>query len=113
MPPISCLAELPNGTTLEGVVKDISDGGARVSTSTTGLSEGDEIQLVFIVQPDQKVARRCEVRYVDHERNSFGLQFKTSAEPIQQDDCGAAKTCCEHTQDTPFCAYCGSRLAQP
>lgn len=84
-PPISCLVELPDGTVLEGMVKDISDGGARVSTSAKGLSEGDELQLVFVIQGGQKIAYRAEVKHVAPQGQFFGLKFKSSPQPINVD----------------------------
>ena len=109
-PAISCLAELPDGTVLEGVVKDLSDGGARVSTSKAGLAEGDEMQLIFVIQPDQRVVRRCQVKHVGADGKSIGLQFVSSPEPVDTNEYLLPNTCCGRRQDTPYCAYCGTRL---
>jgi hypothetical protein len=81
-PPISCLLELADGTVLEGMVRDISDGGARVSASVDGLKQGDELQLALVLQFGQKIVYRAEVKHVDPQGEFFGLKFTSSPQSV-------------------------------
>ncbi len=112
VPPISCLIERPDGSTLEGIVQDLTDFGARVSGNTTGLSSGDQIRLVLVVQSDQKVTYQAEVRHVDTAGRSYGLVF-TSRPQLMRGRVAqySEQMCCRHKQKTPFCAYCGRALS--
>ena len=111
-PPISCLAELSDGTVLEGVVHDLSDVGARVSGNISSLRPGDHIRLVLVVQSDQKVVYQGEVKHVDPQGRFFGLAFTSGPKPMEADGTdGTRMVCCGHNQDTPFCAYCGRVLS--
>ncbi len=111
-PPISCFAELPDGTAREGVMQDLSDTGARVSGDATGLSTGDRIRLVLVVLSDQKVVYEAEVKHVDPAGEFYGVAFTSGPHPMAADNAqDAKKTCCGHKQHTPFCAYCGRDLS--
>lgn len=110
-PPISCFADLPDGTVLEGVVVDLSDQGARVSGLPSGLRVGDEIRLVLVILADQRVVYRAEVKHLDVPGRFFGLRFTSGPQPLETEDRDLTKQmCCGHKQDTPFCAYCGRLL---
>jgi c-di-GMP-binding flagellar brake protein YcgR len=82
MPAVSCFAELADGTQHEGVVTDLSDTGARISGAVAGLADGDEIQLVLVVQ-QQKIVYRCVVRHVNSSERFYGVEFKSRPKPVQ------------------------------
>ena len=84
-PAVSSFVELPDGTVLEGVVADMSDTGARITGSTTGLNVGDEIQITLVVQSFQKVAYRCEVRHLDPAGAFYGIVFKSKPHPVEEE----------------------------
>ena len=79
---VRCRTELPDGTVLEGLVADISLGGARISGATAGARVGDEVRLVFVFLSDEKVGYRAVVKHVAPETASFGVAFTSDAEPI-------------------------------
>ena len=83
---VRCRTELPDGTVLDGLVADISLGGARISGATTGVRAGDEVRLVFIFLSDEEVGYRAVVRHVASERASFGVEFTSDPEPIDVRD---------------------------
>ncbi|MHC4698683.1 MAG: PilZ domain-containing protein, partial [Planctomycetota bacterium] len=80
---VRCRVGLPDGTILEGIVENISQGGAGISGPTTGLSVGDEINLVFVFLTDEEVAYRGIVRRIDPGGRFFGLQFTSDPQPIK------------------------------
>lgn len=111
-PPISCLAELSDGTLLEGIVHDLSDAGARVSGNISSLRRGDHVRLVLVVQSDQKVVYEGEVKHVDPQGRFFGLAFTSGPKSMEADGFdGSRMMCCGREQNTPFCAYCGRVLS--
>ena len=55
---VRCRVELPDGTTLEGIVENISQGGARIAGPATDLGTGDEIRIAFVFLTGEEVAYR-------------------------------------------------------
>lgn len=110
---ITAFAETPDGQVLEGVVRDVSDGGARISGPTDGLHIGDEIRVVLVIDCDQKVAHICEVRHIDAEGRNFGIEFKSK--PQLLDGPNPTRKYCHlcnerYTSDWVFCGQCGMEL---
>jgi hypothetical protein len=83
---VHCRAELPDGTVLDGLVADVSLGGARITGATAGVRVGDAVQLVFVFLSDEKVGYRAVVRHVGSEGASFGVEFTSEPEPIDVRD---------------------------
>lgn len=83
---VRCRAELPDGSVLEGLVADVSLGGARISGATTGVRVGHEVRLVFLFLSDEEVGYRALVRHVDSRSRSFGVAFTSEPEPIDVRD---------------------------
>jgi len=110
---ITAFAELPDGQVLEGVVRDVSDGGARISGPTEGMSVGDELRVVLVIDRDQKVAHVCDVRHVDHETESYGVAFKSKPQLLEGPN-PATKYChrCNrrYAAEWVFCGQCGTEL---
>jgi hypothetical protein len=79
---VSTFAELPDGSVLEGAVRDISDHGARIAGATDGLEAGDRIRIVFVVQSDQKVRYDCEIKHLNREERFYGVQFLSKPQPL-------------------------------
>ena len=94
-PGISCLLELPNGDTVDGVVIDISDTGARISGETKGLQIGSEYRITLVVQSYQKVAYHCVVRHIDADAAFYGIEFRSRPELVKavaEDPAGAQRS---------------------
>ncbi len=79
-------ATLADGSVLEGIVEDISLGGAKISGATAGLNTGEEIQLVFLFPSNERVGYRCQVRHVDPAGGFFGVEFRSEPQPIEVRD---------------------------
>ncbi len=82
-PAITCFTELSDGTVLEGFVTNVSDTGVKVSGHTAGLAVGEEVRLVLVIHPQQKVAYRCEVKHVNPSDGFYGLRFKSDPERLE------------------------------
>ena len=80
---IRTLAELGDGTVLEGMVADVSVDGVRVAGPTTGINAGDEIRLVLVFLTNEKVSYRCRIRHVDPNGKFFGAEFKSPPQRIE------------------------------
>ena len=110
---ITAFAETPDGRVLEGVVRDVSDGGARISGPTDGLHIGDEIRIVLVIDSDQKVAHICEVRHIEVEECTFGIEFKSKPQLLDGPN-PTTKFChlCSqrYTAEWVFCGQCGTEL---
>ena len=108
---ITSFVDLPDGSALEGVAKDVSDGGARISGPTTGLKVGDEVDVVLVVLEDQKVHYRAEVRHVDPEEEFYGLRFTSRPQPIDEREMRLCRRCRrEYSPTANFCPICGEKL---
>ena len=110
-PAISCIVKLPSGATLDGFVEDLSENGAGISGTITGLCPGDAVELVLVVHVDQRVMYQAEVKHIDAENGYFGVRFNSGPQRIEADDAGTGTMCCGHKQNTPFCPRCGRRLS--
>ncbi len=80
---VRCRVGLPDGTILEGIVENISQGGARISGPTTGLSVADEINLVFVFLTGEEVGYNGLITHIDPGGRFFGLQFTSDPQPIK------------------------------
>ena len=81
-PGISAFAQLSDGSVLEGVVRDLSDGGVKIAGPTAGLATGAEIDVIFVIQGDQKVRYRGVVRHVDNTGRAYGVEFRSPPEQL-------------------------------
>lgn len=108
---ITTFIELSNGTKLEGVAKDISDGGMGVSGPTEGLNVGDETDIILVVLKDQKVRYRVGVKHIDRREEFYGLQFRSRPQPIEEQTAMWCKRCRREFPGTAnFCPGCGAKL---
>ncbi|MGD2109895.1 MAG: PilZ domain-containing protein [Phycisphaerae bacterium] len=108
---ITTFVELPDGSKLEGVAKDISDGGMGVAGPTEGLHVGDVIDLILVVLEDQKVHYKAEVKHIDRTDDFFGLQFRSGPQPVEERITMWCKQCRrEYAESANFCPRCGWRL---
>ena len=112
-PGVSTFTERRDGAVLEGVVKDINDSGVRIVGPATGLSVGDEVTVVFVIQFDQRVRYRGVVKHVDKSGKFFGIEFRSSPEKIAGVD-PAVKRCSfckrKYTSEWKYCGVCGREL---
>ena len=81
-PGISSFAELSDGSVIEGILRDLSDGGAKIAGPTTGLARGAEVNVIFVIQGDQKVRYRGVVRHIDNVEKTYGVEFRSRAEQL-------------------------------
>ena len=108
---MSCFLELGDGTVIEGVVKNFSQGGAKIVATSAAVDVGDEARVVIVLLGDQKVQCRCEVRHVDRETNTLGLRFLSRPEPVEEvrsKRCGRCRK--QFSASSNYCPRCGRRL---
>jgi hypothetical protein len=112
---VSCFAKLAGGEVHEGVVRDVSDGGAKISSEITGVSVGQQIALDFAIR-GEKIGYSATVVYVSDEENIYGVKFLDGPHPIGSGPT-KSKRCikCDRLYDTSlnYCSTCGSDLTQP
>lgn len=111
---VSSFTFLQDGTILEGVARDVSDGGARISGSVEGISADDTVELELVVH-DNKVRYLARVKHVDVENRLYGLEYlagPTVIEPETAVDRHCLK--CRRDYEPPwrFCGICGSDLVR-
>lgn len=108
---VTAMAHRLDGTVLEGVVRDVSDRGIRISGDATGLAVGDLIDIVVVVN-SQPVRYACEVRHADGDKRFYGVRFRSGPAPLVPPH--KVKHCMRCSRDFPtecnFCSHCGQRL---
>ncbi len=108
---VTTLVHCRDGTVLEGVVRDVSDGGVQVFGDAAGLVTGDPIDLVLVVD-GQSIRYDCEVRRVDHAERLYGIRFLSGPKLLQP--AHKVKRCMRCNRDFPtdcnYCSHCGQRL---
>lgn len=105
----TCFVQLSDGSFLEGVVRDVSEGGIGVVGATTGLAPGDEVRLTLVVMGDQRVGCRCEVRHLAE--HGYGLSYQSKLEHLEETRVAFCVQCKFHfSPELKFCAYCGRHL---
>ena len=108
---VTTLAHRANGAKLEGVVRDVSRGGIKISGDITGLGVGEEIDIVVVVN-GQPVRYACEVRHVDPSKHVFGVLFKSGptavAPPQKVRRCMRCSR--DFASDCNYCSHCGQKL---
>lgn len=72
---IQAQVRLPDGSILDGTVRDMSPRGVAISGSTAGLEAGQELELTILLPLDVRVQYRCTVKHVDHDRGVWGSQL--------------------------------------
>jgi len=108
---VTTFVELADGTRLEGVAKDLSDGGMGIAGPTDGLNVGDEVDLILVVLEDQKVRYRAEIMHIDHMNQFFGLRFRSPPEPVEEHVAMWCRRCRrEFASTVNFCPACGTKL---
>lgn len=112
---ISSFTMLKDGSYLEGVVKDVSDGGARISGEIRGLSVGQDVDLGIVIQ-GQKIRYTCVIMHIDPDAKNYGLRFVSGPSPMESDNRNV-RLCimCQKTYDPEFnyCGICGGELTRP
>jgi hypothetical protein len=108
---ITTFVELSDGTKLEGVAKDISDGGMGIAGPTDGLNVGETVDLILVVLEDQKVHYRAEIMHIDRTDDFYGVQFRSSPQPVEDRVMMWCKLCRrEYSSTAKFCPTCGGKL---
>ena len=83
---VRCRTERGDGTALEGLLADVSRGGARIDGSAAGLHVGDSVRLVFHFLTGEKVAYQGVVRHICVTETFFGVAFTSEPQPIEVHD---------------------------
>lgn len=110
-PGISCFTTTSRGQVVEGVVRDISDTGAGISTRTEGLEVGEHIQIIFVVASGQKVRYRGFIKHVEYDTRLCGIQFTGSPETLDASYDPRATADAEANKDfLPKCRRCNTRV---
>jgi hypothetical protein len=109
---VTAFVRRSDGSVLEGVVQDVSDGGAKILGDPTGLTVGDAIDVVVVVQ-GEKVRFACEVRHLEPSLRSFGVHFRTGPQPVTESP-NKVRRCMQCRRDFPtdcnYCSHCGQKL---
>lgn len=112
---ISSFTMLDDGSYLEGVAKDVSDGGARIAGEVDGLSVGQKVGLGLLIQ-GQKVRYTCEIMHIDVDAKVYGLKFLDGPSTVAASE-QKVRYClkCQMAFDEEFgfCGHCGSELTMP
>lgn len=108
---VTTLAHRPDGGVLEGVVRDVSDGGIQVLGDPAGLQVGEHIDVVLVVN-GQLVRYACEVRHVDETARIYGVFFRSG--PTLVEPPTKVRRCMRCARNFPgeckFCSHCGQKL---
>ena len=72
---IQARAVPPNGTTLNGLLLDMSPSGVLISGNTTGLVASDEISLTLFLPLGKELQHRFAVRHIGPERRCWDAEF--------------------------------------
>jgi len=112
---ISSFTMLQGGSYLEGVVKDVSDGGCRIAGDVDGLSVGLKVDLGMVIR-GEKIRYSCQIMHIEPDAKTYGLKFLSGPTPVAPED-PEARRClkCRMTFDPHwnFCGICGSELTRP
>ncbi len=65
---------LPDGTMLDGAVKDLSAAGAAITGETEGLGVGSLINVAFLFPAGRQITYACEVKHVEPGQG-FGVLY--------------------------------------
>ena len=72
---IETITELSDGSTLKGVVLDLSKTGARIGGRTDGLQLDDDVTMTIMFPMGHDIEYQCEIKHI--EAGSFyGVSFK-------------------------------------
>lgn len=108
---MTCFLELPDGTVVEGVVKNFSLNGAKVVMTSESVEVGDEAKIVFVLAGEEKMQCRCEARHVDRETKTLGLRFMSRPEPVEDIRQNRCASCGKlHPASSSYCPDCGEKL---
>ena len=112
---ITSFTMLPDGSYLEGVVKNVSDGGACIAGKIDGLSVGQSVDLGLVIQ-GQKIRYSCVIMNIDSDVNHYGVKFLSGPSPMVSDN-RKVRHCikCQRTYEPEFrfCVICGGELSRP
>ncbi len=103
------IVQRADGSMLEGVVRNVSDGGLGIIGVQDGLAVGDEISLTLVVAGDQRVGCTCVVRHLGD--GFYGLEYRSKLEQLEETRIAYCKSCkFQFPPDLKFCGYCGRHL---
>ena len=112
---ISSFTMMKDGSYLEGVVKDVSDGGARITGEVEGLSVGQTVDLGLVIQ-GQKIRYSCVIMHIEPDIKIYGLKFVSGPSPMESEN-QKVRLCimCQRSYEPElnFCGICGGELTRP
>jgi len=109
---VTAFVHRSDGSVLEGVVENVSDGGAKILADPTGLKVGETIDVVVAVQ-GEKVRFACEVKHLKRAVRSMGVSFRSGPQALAEPPT-KVRRCMQCRRDFPtdcrYCSHCGQRL---
>ena len=109
---VTAFIHRPDGSVQEGVVHDVSEGGAKISVDPAGLKIGDRIDLVAVVQ-GERVRFSCEVKHSEPAVRSLGVHFQTAPHKLTGPS-NKIRRCMQcrrdYAMDCNYCSHCGQKL---
>lgn len=109
---VTAFVHRSDGSVLEGVVQDVSDGGAKILCDPTDLVVGDTIDVVVVVQ-GEKVRFAGEVKHLEPSVRYLGVQFRSGPQAVVESS-GRVKRCMQCRREFPsdcnYCSHCGQKL---
>jgi len=110
---VTAFVHRSDGSVLEGVVQDVSDGGAKILGDPTNLKVGDAIEVVVVVQ-GEKIRFTGEVKHLEPSMRSLGVHFRSGPQAVMESS-SKVKRCMKCRRDFPtdcnYCSHCGQKLA--
>ena len=76
---IHATATLPDGTTVSGSVKNLTDQGAMICGDVATLAVGDPVVVCFACPTKTVLRFLCTVRHVCAKQNRWGFEFVSSS----------------------------------
>ena len=97
---------------MEGVVQNVSDKGMKLAGDPTGLTIGDAVDIIAIVQ-GERVKFACEIKHIDPAGHTLGVLFRAGPQPLAAPPppsrrCMNCKR--DFESDCRFCSQCGQKL---
>jgi hypothetical protein len=102
----------PDGSVREGVIQNVSEGGAKIGGDPSGLNVGDRIDVVAVVQ-GERVRFACEVKHLEPAVRQLGVHFQSGPQKVAEAP-RKVRRCMQcrrdYALDCNYCSHCGQRL---
>jgi len=109
---VTAFVHRSDGSVIEGLVQNVSEGGAKILGDPAGLRVGDTIDVVAVVQ-GERVRFACEVRHLEPSERSLGVHFQSGPQAVTESS-DKVRRCMQCRRDFPtdcnYCSHCGQKL---